>query len=165
MGKAKPRKSKPETPQAHEVRAVPGPKPFIDTQAHIRDPLYPFSVSCVRPDLLESHVKGQDWFRVIQSVLYYQIASPTYPVVEFICWLRDAYDEHRDLFLSAQGNKILQKYFELIKEALCFPTPRDTLSSLSYLFPVSFPICPGGNKVNSSVLFQIPILQLSHPQI
>lgn len=98
--------SEPETPQTHEVRAIPRPNPLTDTQAYIHDPQYPFTVFRVWPDLLESHVKGQDQFRVVRSGLYYQIYLPNFPVTEFICWLRDAYDERRDVFLSAQGNKV-----------------------------------------------------------
>ena len=60
MGRAKPKNFEPETPQARKVREISGPKHFIDTQACIHDASYPFSVSRVRPDLLERHVKGQD---------------------------------------------------------------------------------------------------------
>ena len=60
MGRAKSKKSEPETPQARKVRTIPRPEPLIDTQAHIRDPQYPFSVSRVKLDLLEGHVIGQD---------------------------------------------------------------------------------------------------------
>lgn len=95
MSIAKSRKLEPKTPQACEVRAVPGPEPLIDAKARIHDPFYPFRVSHVRPELFERHLKGQDRFRVVELGLYYQIASTTFPVPEFISWLSEAYDERR----------------------------------------------------------------------
>lgn len=121
MGKAKPGKFEPETPQARESEVVPGPELLIDAHAQIHDLLHPFSISYLRPELFESYAKGQDRFRVVQSGLYYQISLTTYLVPEFISWLIEAYDERRNLLLFAQGKNIFHISPELINEALHFP--------------------------------------------
>ena len=59
---------------------------------------------------------------MVVSGLYHQITPPVYPVVELICWLRDAYDERRGTFTSAQGNKIFSLSTDIIRQALRFPT-------------------------------------------
>ena len=94
MGRIKIKKSKLETPQVRESRAAPGPEPFTDMQAHIQDPQYHFPISSIKHDIFRKHLENRDRFKVVFSGLYYQIAPPVYPVVELICWLRGAYNEH-----------------------------------------------------------------------
>ena len=101
MGKVAVKKSEPETPQAHESRAAPGREPFTNLQADIQEPQYPFFISSIKPELFRKHVENRDRFQVVLSGLYHQITPPIYPVVEFICWLRDAYDERRGMFFSS----------------------------------------------------------------
>ena len=128
MGRVAPKKSEPETPQVQETRNPPGFEPFIDLQARIHDPQYPFHISSIKPKLFRRHVENRDRYRVVVSGLYHQITPQVYSVVDFICWLRDAYDEQWGTFTSPQGNKIFSLSHDIIRQALCFPTSATYIS-------------------------------------
>ena len=128
MGKVTTKKSEPETPQVRESRAIPGPEPFLYLQADIRDPQYSFPISSVKPELFRKHVENEDRYRVVLSGLYHQITPAVYPVVKFIFWLQDSYDEHWGMFLSAQGNRIFTLSPNIIRIALRFPTSSNYVS-------------------------------------
>ena len=150
MGKVTPKKIEPKTPQVHETRNPPGFEPFLDLQAEICDLQYPFPISSIKPDLFRRHVENRDRYRVVLSGLYHQITPPIYPVVEFICWLRDAYDECRGMFLSAQGNKIFSLSPEIIRQALHFPTSASYTSFSEMTLTPQFENFHGSSKEISS---------------
>lgn len=127
MGKFTAKKIEPKTPQACESRVVPRPDQLTDLQANICDPQYPFPINSVKPELFRKHVENKYRFNVVLSGLYHQITPPVYPVVEFICWLWDTYDECWGMFLSAHRNKIFIISPKTIRKALCFP------NSLNYV--------------------------------
>lgn len=73
-------------------------------------------------------MENGDNFRVFLSGLYHQITPLIYPVVEFTLWLREAYDECWDMFLSSQGNKIFSISLRIIRKALFFHTSSNYVS-------------------------------------
>lgn len=128
MGKVTTKKSEPKTPQVRETRNPPGFEHFLDWQADICDPQYPFPISSIKPEIFRRHIENRDRYRVVLSGLYYQITPPVYPVVEFICWLRDSYNKHQGMFLSAQGNRIFTLSPDIIRKSLRFPTSSNYVS-------------------------------------
>ena len=106
MGRGTPKKNEPETPQLHESRNPPGFEPLRDLQAGICDPKYPFDIGNIKPLLFGCHCKSADRFRVVASGFYHHITPQVHSGVDFIVWIRDSYDTHRDAFVSPQGNII-----------------------------------------------------------
>ena len=122
MGRGTPKKNEPETPQLHESRNPPGFEPLCDLQSGICDPKYPFDIRSIKPLLFGRHCKDADRFRVIASGFYHHITPQVHSCVDFIIWLRDSYDVHREAFVSPQGNVIFSLSPEVIKQAICFPS-------------------------------------------
>ena len=128
MGRGTPKKNEPETPQLHESRNPPGFEPLRDLQAGICDPKYPFDIRSIKPLLFGRHCKSADRFRVVASGFYHHITPQVHSCVDFIGWLRDSYDSHRDAFISPQGSIIFSLSPDIIRQALRFP-PSDAYFS------------------------------------
>ena len=122
MGRGTPKKNEPETPQLHESRNPPGFEPLCDLQAGICDPKYPFDIRSIKPLLFGRHYKSADRLRVVASGFYHHITPQVHSCVDFIVWLRDSYDVHRDTFVSPQGNIIFSLSPDVIRQALHFPS-------------------------------------------
>ena len=122
MGRGTPKKNEPETPQLHESRNPPGFEPLRDLQADICDPKYPFDIRNIKPLLFSHHCKSADRFRVVASGFYHCITPQVHSCVDFIVWLRDSYDSHRDAFISPQGTIIFSLSPDIIRQALRFPS-------------------------------------------
>ena len=121
MGRGTPKKNEPETPQVRESRNPLGFEPLYDLQSGICDPKYPFDICSIKPLLFGRHCKNADCFRVIVSGFYHQITPQVHSCIDFITWLRDAYDVHRGAFVSPQGNKFFSLSPDVIRQALRFP--------------------------------------------
>lgn len=146
MGRGTPKKAEPETPQVREARHPPGFDPFIDLQAGIRDPQYPFHISTIKPELFRRHIGNKDRYRVVASGLYHQITPQVHSVVDFISWLKDVFDEHRGTFTSPQGNKVFSLSLHIIKQALCFPTSATYISFREEALVAQFTRQPWDNQ-------------------